>query len=68
MDQVRQIIVSHRDYHWSNLVDEDEGSPLQDGANPGESRGKIERSAEALRECHSPLSFPSNERRKKIFG
>jgi len=36
--------------------DEDKGSPSQDGVNPGEtSRGKIDRSAEALRVRHHPF-------------
>jgi len=39
--------------------DEDEGSPPRGGANPGRKcRGKIERSAEALRGRHAPISFP----------
>jgi len=41
------------------LVDEDEGSPITIGVNPGLIREKIEKSAEALRERHSPNSFPS---------
>ncbi len=39
--------------------DEDEGSPPRGGANPGVfHQEKIERSAEALRECHAPTLFP----------
>ena len=49
---------------WARAVaktkdDEDEGSPPRGGANPGEvRREKIERSAEALRGRHAPISFP----------
>jgi hypothetical protein len=39
--------------------DEDEGSLPQGGANPANGREKIESSAEALRERHSPHIFPS---------
>ncbi len=41
-------------------VDEDEGSPLQNGANvPITAEQKIEGSAEALRVRHDPSFFPS---------
>jgi len=52
---------------WARAVaktkdDEDEGSPPRGGANPGEvRREKIERSAEALRGRHAPISFPPNQ-------
>jgi hypothetical protein len=41
-------------------VDEDEGSPFQSGVNreKGNSPGKIERSADALRTSHGSISFP----------
>jgi hypothetical protein len=53
--------------------DEEEGSPFHHGAhrniprvtNPG--TGKIERSAEALREYHLPTSFPSKKRYVQIL-
>jgi hypothetical protein len=46
-------------------VDEDEGSPLRNGANhfggdfDQQQNGKIESSAEAFRVCHTPFIFPS---------
>jgi hypothetical protein len=46
-----------------HLVDEDEGSPTCVGVNHGESREKIEKSAEALRVCHNPSSYPSKKER-----
>ena len=44
---------------WIVRVDEDKGSPLQNGAKLAETQQvKIERSAEALRVCHTRHSFP----------
>jgi hypothetical protein len=47
-------------YFITGRDDEDEGSLLRGRVNPDRKRReKIERSADALRECHNPDSFPS---------
>jgi hypothetical protein len=55
-----------KDSAWTWIVfqvDEDEGSSSQDEAKPANNNQqvKIDRSAEALRVCHTRHSFPSKE-------
>jgi hypothetical protein len=45
----------------SNQGDEEEGSHREMGIGRIKMRLKIERSAEALRVCHHPTTFPSKE-------